>query len=192
MIDVYPGVDDWDRQVLDLLPGVSRAGVGRTLALASARLMADTELLIESVAREVADPEVAGTWVASRLCYRYGVSPVGITDVRELRRLAQGGAASLGCDGSLTRAYAMWTALTGSTTVQVRRHHSSTSFAIRLLAKISWEPSRQWVAQAGAIASRCVGDGGEVEAVVYIDGAMPLGGYPPLGIGTLAWWLPTT
>lgn len=193
MTDVYPGIDDWDRHVLDLHPGVTLAGVGRDLALSLASPLARSELVVESIARQVADPSTAGWWVGRRMAAWYGVATAGLTDVRELRRLILGARASLALDGSMHRVHAMWSALTGAADLTVRRVRSvsTPSYGYRLTARISWQPSRQWVAQAGAIVARADCDGGQTEACVYVDGALILDGSPVLDVGTLAWALPT-
>ena len=191
MTDVYPGIDDWDRQALDLLPGIARAGAGADWFLANVLPLSSIELEVESLAREVSNIESAGLYVARMTALRYGVTPWGMA-VGEVRRLAAGGAAALACDGTDSRTYAMWTALTGATQATVRtfRSVSTPSYDVRLTASIAWEPSRQWLEQAGRIVARCVEAGGETEATVYLGGSLFFDALPGLDGGVMSYALP--
>lgn len=191
--DVYPGIEDWDRAALDLIPGAVRAGAGAQWFLGLVRPLADTELTIEGIAREVADIEIAGTYVATMQCIRYGLNPAGM-EVHELRRLAAGAAAALASDGTDGRLWAMWTALTGSTNGRhyMLRSNTTANYSDVFEGRIGWEPSRQWLAQAGRIVGRCIEAGSEAEAHVYLGGEFRFDGPPSLDAGVLAYTLPVT
>ena len=190
MTDVYPGIDDWDRHVLDGLPGMARAGQGADWSLGLVSTMGVTEMEIEGIAREVADIEVAGLYVARAMAYRYNINPSGI-ELAELRRLVAGARAALACDGTDSRMHAMWVALTGSTDVTVRRLTSSGSYMAVLEGRVGFEPTTAYLAQAGAIVRRCVAVDAEVEAVVYLDGSFLFDDGPGFDVGLLSYLLPT-
>lgn len=188
MTDVYPGIDDWDRAALDLLPGNARAGIGGGFGLALVAPLARAELVVESLAREVADIEAAGFYVARMTARRYNISTAGLS-LRETRRLAAGGAAAVGCDGTDARLWAVWSALTGSTVATVRTMHPvpGGAYAVVFVAQIEWQPSRQWLTQARRILDRCVEGGAEVEATVYLAGYMRFDAAPGFDGAPLAY-----
>ena len=191
MSDVYPGIDDWDQEVRQLLPSPALAGDGEALWLGLFRPLADLEIGVESLVRELADIEIAGMYVARTQCLRYGIEPGGMP-VHELRRLAAGGAAALACDASNARQWTMWTALTGDPSALVRPHRSGASYSAVFTARLAWLPSAQWNAWAGRLVSRCLEAGSEGEARYHVGGALVLDGGPALDAGTLAYSLPVT
>ena len=97
MTDVYPSIPDWDRYVGDLVSGSVRSGVGYDFLLDKLAPLAQTELDIESVARQLAEPQYGELWLLRRLAARYGIAPGGM-GLAELRLLVLGARAALGSD----------------------------------------------------------------------------------------------
>jgi hypothetical protein len=191
MSDVYPGIDDWDRQALDVIPGAVRAGAGSAVHLGMVLPLAGIETDLEGLAREIADIEIASLYVARMKCLRHGINPGGMV-LHEVRRLASGATAGLASDGTDARLRAMWAALCGSTNVSVRNLRSNTTanYAKVFIGRIGFEPSRQWLTQAGRIVARAVEAGSEVEASVHLGGEFRFGASPGLSAGVLSFQLP--
>jgi len=184
--DSYPGIDDWERHVLDVLPSVCRAGLGGGWSVALSTVQAQRELVIEGVARELADLEVAGRFVLEGQAALYGVSASGVTTT-ELRRLVIGARAALASSGTDDDLYRMWTALCGTTDVRVRTVGVMT-LSSALEARISWEPSAAWLRAAGRIVARSVEAGSDWDAVVHVGGVLRWGAVAPgWGAGTWAY-----
>lgn len=187
MSESYPGVDDWQRYTLDALPSVCRAGHGGAWAVALSTVQAQRELVLEGLARELADLEVAGRFVLEGKAALYGVNASGVTTA-ELRRLVVGaraaGASTSGSDDDL---YRMWTALCGTDDVRVRTVGVMT-LSSALEARITWEPSAAWLRAAGRIVAKTVEAGADWDAVVHVGGVLRWGAVAPgWGVGTWAY-----
>lgn len=191
MTDIYPGIDDWDREALDLLPGIARAGQGSDLYLSLLSPLAGIEAEVEGVVRELADVEGAGPYVARMLALRYGIDAPGVS-LTEQRRLAAAGAAAVGCDCTHLRALTVWRALTGDPSATATKLQSSSSYAVIFRGLLSWAPSAQYLRWGGRIMrDRTVSVGCEIEATVYTGGVLRLDEDPGLDLGLLAYTMPT-
>ena len=185
----YPGIDDWDAYVRGFAPSMCLAGYGGPFLVALSRPSADRELVLEGVARELADLESAGRYVLEARGALYGVDAAGL-GLEELRRLVVGARAAMASTGTDADIYAAWVALTGSTDVRVRTI-GVTAISLALEARISWIPSSAWLRAAGRIVARLPEAGTDFAAVVHVGGVLRWGALSPgWGVGTWGYVLP--
>ena len=168
MSDIYPGIPDWDRYVLDSMPAVSRAGDGSAWMLGLMDCFADIETSIEQLARQFADIEFAGSYALQQRASEYGTYERGAMPLEAYRRIVAGLVVASRSDYSMGALTATMRALCGTREVEVERIQGG--MAVQMQGVVGFEPSTAWLSMAGRVIDVAVYDAAEWEAVVYQQG----------------------